>query len=104
MGRPRTMRLVVPDKVTAAQGISSALFARERTGRGQHIQLSMLDAMVALAWPEGMPGQTARRSRYRKEIRKKSIVQACNFTSTRRGSCRLMPKAGRGTPSQTARR
>lgn len=58
MGRPRTMRLVVPDKVTAAQGISSALFARERTGRGQHIQLSMLDAMVALAWPEGMPGQT----------------------------------------------
>jgi len=61
MGRPRMMRLVVPDKVTAmtaAQAIAAALFARERSGRGQHVRLSMLDAMVALAWPEGMAGQT----------------------------------------------
>jgi crotonobetainyl-CoA:carnitine CoA-transferase CaiB-like acyl-CoA transferase len=61
MGRPRMMRLVVPDKVTAmtaAQAIAAALFARERTGRGQHVRLSMLDAMVALAWPEGMAAQT----------------------------------------------
>ena len=35
MGRPRMMRLVVPDKVTAmtaAQAIAAALFARERSG------------------------------------------------------------------------
>ncbi|MCP3983428.1 MAG: CoA transferase [bacterium] len=60
-GRPRMMRLVVPDKVTAitaAQAITAALFARERTGAGQHVRLSMLDAMVSLAWAEGMAGQT----------------------------------------------
>jgi crotonobetainyl-CoA:carnitine CoA-transferase CaiB-like acyl-CoA transferase len=55
------VRLIIPDKVTAltaAQAITAALLARERTGRGQHVQLSMLDAMVALAWPEGMAGYT----------------------------------------------
>jgi crotonobetainyl-CoA:carnitine CoA-transferase CaiB-like acyl-CoA transferase len=60
-GRPRMVRLIVPDKVTAltaAQAITAALLARERTGTGQHVRLSMLDAMVALAWPEGMAGQT----------------------------------------------
>jgi crotonobetainyl-CoA:carnitine CoA-transferase CaiB-like acyl-CoA transferase len=60
-GRPRMVRLIVPDKVTAltaAQAITAALFARERTGQGQHVRLAMLDAMVALAWPEGMAGHT----------------------------------------------
>jgi crotonobetainyl-CoA:carnitine CoA-transferase CaiB-like acyl-CoA transferase len=61
MGRPRMVRLIIPDKVTAltaAQAITAALLARERSGVGQHIRLAMLDAMVALAWPEGMAGQT----------------------------------------------
>jgi crotonobetainyl-CoA:carnitine CoA-transferase CaiB-like acyl-CoA transferase len=61
MGRPRMVRLIVPDKVTAltaAQAITAALLARERSGVGQHVRLSMLDAMVALAWPEGMASQT----------------------------------------------
>ncbi len=60
-GRPRMMRLVVPDKVTAitaAQAITAALLARERTGKGQHIRLSMIDAMIAFAWPEGFAGHT----------------------------------------------
>jgi crotonobetainyl-CoA:carnitine CoA-transferase CaiB-like acyl-CoA transferase len=60
-GRPRMLRVVIPDKVTAitaAQAITAALLARERTGRGQHVRLSMLDAMVALAWPEGFAGHT----------------------------------------------
>ena len=60
-GRPRMMRLVIPDKVTAitaAQAITAALLARERTGKGQHVRLSMIDAMIALAWPEGFAGQT----------------------------------------------
>ncbi len=60
-GRPRMMRLVIPDKVTAitaAQAITAALLSRERTGKGQHVRLSMIDAMIALAWPEGYAGHT----------------------------------------------
>jgi crotonobetainyl-CoA:carnitine CoA-transferase CaiB-like acyl-CoA transferase len=32
----------------AAQGITTALFTRERTGRGQYVDISMLDSVVAL--------------------------------------------------------
>ena len=32
----------------AAQGISAALYARERTGRGQHVDIAMLDSVAAL--------------------------------------------------------
>ncbi len=58
-GRPRMVRTVIPDKttaLTAAQTITAALFARERTGKGQHVKLSMLDTMIAYLWPEGMAG------------------------------------------------
>ncbi len=54
-GRPRMVRTIVPDKttaLTAAQAITAALFARERTGQGQHVRLAMLDTMVAYLWPE----------------------------------------------------
>ena len=60
-GRPRMVRTIIPDKttaVTAAQAITAALFARERSGRGQHVRLAMLDVMVAYLWPEGMTGLT----------------------------------------------
>jgi crotonobetainyl-CoA:carnitine CoA-transferase CaiB-like acyl-CoA transferase len=60
-GRPRMVRTIIPDKttaLTAAQAITAALFSRERTGRGQHVKLAMLDAMVAYLWPEGMTGLT----------------------------------------------
>ncbi len=60
-GRPQMFRIIIADKVTsltAAQAISSALFARERRGEGQHIRLSMLDTMLAFFWPEGMAGLT----------------------------------------------
>jgi crotonobetainyl-CoA:carnitine CoA-transferase CaiB-like acyl-CoA transferase len=60
-GRPQMFRIIVADKVTsvtAAQAVSSALYARERTGAGQHIHLSMLDTMVAFFWPEGMSAIT----------------------------------------------
>ena len=57
--RPKMFRIIIADKVTAltaAQAVSAALFARERSGAGQHVRLSMLDAMVAFFWPEGMSG------------------------------------------------
>ncbi|MBU2533372.1 MAG: CoA transferase [Alphaproteobacteria bacterium] len=59
--RPRLVRTILPDKLTgvqAAQAISAALFARERTGKGQHIQLSMLDTVVAFLWSSDMGGHT----------------------------------------------
>ena len=65
-GRPHMVRTIVPDKttsVTAAQAIAAALFARERTGKGQHIRLAMLDTMVAYLWPEASSPLTFPRKR-----------------------------------------
>ena len=59
--RPRLIRTILPDKltgITAAQAVTSALFARERTGEGQHIRLSMLDSIVAFMWSSDMGSQT----------------------------------------------
>ena len=59
--RPRLIRTILPDKltgVTASQAVSAALFARERTGQGQHVRLSMLDAVVAFMWSSDMGSQT----------------------------------------------
>ena len=59
--RPRMVRTIIADyttALTAAQAITAALFARERTGIGQHVRLSMLDAMIAYLWPEAMPSLT----------------------------------------------
>ena len=59
--RPRLIRTILPDKltgVTASQAVCAALFARERTGEGQHVRLSMLDAVVAFLWSSDMGGQT----------------------------------------------
>ncbi|MEH2478147.1 crotonobetainyl-CoA:carnitine CoA-transferase CaiB-like acyl-CoA transferase [Nitrobacteraceae bacterium AZCC 2146] len=55
--RPQMIRTIVCDKTTAvftAQAVSSALYARERTGKGDHIQVAMLDVMISYLWPEGM--------------------------------------------------
>ena len=59
--RPRLIRTILPDKltgITASQAVCAALFARERTGEGQHVRLSMLDAVVAFLWSSDMGGQT----------------------------------------------
>ncbi len=58
---PAMMRTVVADKVTsltAAQAVSSALLQRERTGEGQSVDVSMLDAMLAFFWPGAMASFT----------------------------------------------
>src|SRR5437870_2491045 len=59
--RPRLLRTILPDKltaITASQAITAALLARERTGEGQHIRLSMLEAVIAFLWSSDMGGQT----------------------------------------------
>jgi len=59
--RPRLIRTVLPDKltaVTAAQAIAAALVGRLKTGRGQHVRLSMLDAVLAFLWASDMGAQT----------------------------------------------
>jgi len=60
-GRPRMVRTIIADyttALTASQAITAALFARERSGEGQHVRLSMLDAMISYLWPEAMPSLT----------------------------------------------
>ena len=59
--RPRLVRTIVPDKltaVTAAQAITAALLARERTGQGQHVRISMLEAVIAFLFASDMGSQT----------------------------------------------
>jgi crotonobetainyl-CoA:carnitine CoA-transferase CaiB-like acyl-CoA transferase len=59
--RPRLLRTILPDKltaITASQAITAALLARERTGEGQHVRLSMLEAVLAFLWASDMSGQT----------------------------------------------
>ncbi|MEM8665286.1 MAG: CoA transferase, partial [Pseudomonadota bacterium] len=51
--RPRLVRTIVPDKVSglvAAQAITAALLCKERTGIGQHVELSMLGAVIDFMW------------------------------------------------------
>ena len=59
--RPRLVRTILPDKLTgiqASQAVTAALLARERTGKGQHVRLSMLDTVVSFLWSSDMGGHT----------------------------------------------
>ena len=50
-GPPFRLGVAIADIVSgmfAAYGVATALFARERTGRGQMVDLAMLDSVVAL--------------------------------------------------------
>lgn len=50
-GTPRRIPFLVPDTVTAvyaAQAVGAALFARERTGQGRHLQISLMEACASL--------------------------------------------------------
>jgi len=57
--RPAYMPTVLADKVTGIQGIgaiSMALFHRERTGVGQHIEIPMFETMAAFVLVEHLQG------------------------------------------------
>src|SRR5260370_4335149 len=59
--RPRLIRTILPDKLSAvvgAQALTAGLLARERTGRGQHIRLSMLDSVLSFLWASDMGAYT----------------------------------------------
>lgn len=54
-GTPVFLRQTAADKVTAmfaSQAITAALFARERGAGGQHVELSMMDAVVSFLWAD----------------------------------------------------
>jgi crotonobetainyl-CoA:carnitine CoA-transferase CaiB-like acyl-CoA transferase len=59
--RPRLVRTILPDKLTGfttAQAVCAALLARSRTGEGQLVRVSMLDAVLAFLWGSDMGGHT----------------------------------------------
>lgn len=59
--RPVMVNSLMCDKLTsmtAAQAISAALFARERTGVGQRVDIAMLEAALFFIWPDNMLNHT----------------------------------------------
>jgi len=55
------VRNLTCDKVTAytvCQAVTAALFVRERTGEGQHLDLSMMDAGLYFLFPDGFMHKT----------------------------------------------
>ena len=58
---PQFVRNLTCDKVTAytvCQAVTAALFMRERTGEGQRIDLSMMDAGLYFLFPDGFMHET----------------------------------------------
>ncbi len=56
-GKPEMVNSLICDKVTsltAAEAIVAALFRAERTGQGQRVEISMLDAALSFLWPDTM--------------------------------------------------
>jgi len=59
--RPIMVNSLMCDKLTsmtAAQAISAALFARERNGIGQRVDIAMLEAALFFTWPDNMLNHT----------------------------------------------
>ena len=59
--QPELIRNLICDKITAhaaCQAFTAALLQRTRTGKGQHIDLSMLDAGFFFMFPDGFMNQT----------------------------------------------
>jgi crotonobetainyl-CoA:carnitine CoA-transferase CaiB-like acyl-CoA transferase len=60
-GEPRYAPTIIADKtcaLAAANAISAALFARERSGRGQFVEIPMFETMVAFIFTEHLFGHT----------------------------------------------
>jgi crotonobetainyl-CoA:carnitine CoA-transferase CaiB-like acyl-CoA transferase len=62
-GEPRLLQQTAADKITsltAAQAICAALYARERGRGGQHLRISMLDAVVHFVWADAAGNEVLR--------------------------------------------
>jgi len=58
---PQFVRTLICDKITAytaCQAVTAALYVREKTGEGQHIDLSMMDAGLYFIFPDGFMHHT----------------------------------------------
>ena len=58
---PALVKNLVCDKITAytaCQAVTAALLVREKTGEGQHIDISMMDAGLFFLFPDGYMAQT----------------------------------------------
>ncbi|GIK34481.1 MAG: CoA transferase [Gammaproteobacteria bacterium] len=61
LGEPRYLPTVVADKTTAmavVQAVTAALYSRERTGRGQEIEVPMFETMVYFVMAEHLWGMS----------------------------------------------
>jgi crotonobetainyl-CoA:carnitine CoA-transferase CaiB-like acyl-CoA transferase len=94
------MRSLVCDKITAytaCQAVTSALYMREKTGEGQHIDLSMLDAGLFFIFPDGFQNHTLLDSDVAPQPMLTDILY--NLTLTRDGGVTISA----GTPDQQMR-
>lgn len=60
-GEPTLVKTSMIDKVTALfvfQAVTAALLAREHTGKGQHVQINMLDCALSFLWPDNFANET----------------------------------------------
>jgi crotonobetainyl-CoA:carnitine CoA-transferase CaiB-like acyl-CoA transferase len=60
-GEPRYAPMIMGDKtcgLVASQAITAALYARERTGKGQYVEVPMLETMAAFVLAEHLFGHT----------------------------------------------
>ncbi|NCF33888.1 MAG: CoA transferase [Proteobacteria bacterium] len=60
-GESAFFRTLICDKITAytaCQAVTCALYVREKTGEGQHIDLSMLDSGLFFVFPDGFQNHT----------------------------------------------
>ena len=97
---PAFMRSLVCDKITAytaCQAVTSALYMREKTGEGQHIDLSMLDAGLFFIFPDGFQNHTLLDSDVAPQPMLTDILY--NLTLTRDGGVTISA----GTPDQQMR-
>jgi crotonobetainyl-CoA:carnitine CoA-transferase CaiB-like acyl-CoA transferase len=60
-GEPRLIKMMICDKVTSltmSQAITAALYDRKNTGKGQLVEVSMLEASLYFIWPDRMLDQS----------------------------------------------
>ena len=97
-GEPAFFRTLICDKITAytaCQAVTCALYVREKTGVGQHIDLSMLDAGLFFVFPDGFQNHTLPQTHPHSKKKQSPISQSTQLTweqfhSSRRRMIQMM--------------